>query len=197
MPRGSAWWTRSAHMLRQEGMIGKKDHEFTRWVSADLTEAEKGDARNYRPGRVDMVQFFQPRQGASARLAGHGRRGGAVPAAASTKPAEFQAYRKETVQFAEGDILRFTANGMTLDGHQIRNGSAYKIAGFTAKGIRLENGWLVSNDFGHFKHGIETSHGSQSKTVKLCHRPAHPRRASPPPTASRNTWTPAGHGSRR
>ncbi len=25
--------------------------------------------------------------------------------------------------FAEGDILRFTANGMTLDGHQIRNGS--------------------------------------------------------------------------
>ena len=36
--------------LRDEGMIGKEDHEFTRWVSAELTEAEKGDSRNYRPG---------------------------------------------------------------------------------------------------------------------------------------------------
>ena len=27
--------------------------------SADLTEAERGDSRNYRPGRVDMVQFHQ------------------------------------------------------------------------------------------------------------------------------------------
>src|SRR5207249_4795377 len=81
--------------------------------------------------------------------------------------AKFQAYRKETVAFAAGDILRFTANGMSVDGHQIRNGSAYKVAGFTAKGIRLENGWLVAKDFGHFKHGIETSPGSQSKTVSL------------------------------
>jgi hypothetical protein len=56
---------------------------------------------------------------------------------------------------------------MTLDGHQIRNGSAYRIDGFTAKGIRLENGWLVDKDFGHWKHGIETSFGTQSKTVKL------------------------------
>ena len=71
------------------------------------------------------------------------------------------------MNFAEGDILRFTANGKTLDGHQIRNGTAYKIAGFTAQGIRLENGWLVAKDFGHFKHGIETSPGSQSKTVSL------------------------------
>jgi hypothetical protein len=81
--------------------------------------------------------------------------------------AKFQAYRKETVKFSEGGILRFTANGMTEDGHQIRNGSAYKIAGFTAKGIRLDNGWVVARDFGHWKHGIETSPVSQSKTVKL------------------------------
>ena len=41
---------------------------------------------------------------------------------------------RSSVKFAEGDIIRFTANGMTLDGHQIRNGSAYKIAGFTSDG---------------------------------------------------------------
>jgi conjugative relaxase-like TrwC/TraI family protein len=154
------------HMLRQQGMIGKQDHEFTRWVSADLSEAEKGDARNFRPGRVDMVQFFRRAKGhqPGSRVMVGLEGPSLIP---FDQPAAFQAYRKETVHFSEGDILRFTANGMTLDGHQIRNGSAYKIAGFTAKGIRLENGWLVSKDFGHFKHGIETSHGAQSKTVKL------------------------------
>jgi conjugative relaxase-like TrwC/TraI family protein len=152
--------------MKQEKLIGKTDHEFTRWVSADLTEAQRTDERHYRPGRVDMVQFFQ-------RATGHaiGSRvmiGADGAASLPLGEAErFQAYRKETIQFAKGDILRFTANGMTLDGHQIRNGQAYRIAGFTAKGIRLENGWLVGKDFGHWKPGIETSFGSQSKTVKL------------------------------
>jgi conjugative relaxase-like TrwC/TraI family protein len=151
-------------LLREEGMIGKEEHELTRWVSADLTEAERGDGRNYRPGRVDMIQFHQNAAGhqSGSRLLVGGNRA-SLPVGEAAK---FQAYRKETVRFAEGDILRFTANGTTLDGHRIRNGSAYKIAGFTATGIRLENGWLVAKDFGHFKHGIETSHGSQSKTVK-------------------------------
>jgi hypothetical protein len=151
--------------LRREGMIGKQDHELTRWVSAELTEAERSDGRNYRPGKVDMVQFFQ-------NAAGHktGTRVMVGEAGAASLPlaeaAKFQAYRKETIAFAEEDIIRFTANGRTLDGNQIRNGARYKIAGFTSDAIRLENGWLVSNDFGHFKHGIETSQGSQSKTVK-------------------------------
>ncbi len=151
--------------LREAGLLGKKDHELTRWVSADLTEAERGEGRNYRPGRVDMIQFHQ-------NAAGHknGTRVEIGEAGAAALPLDqadkFQAYRKETVKFAEGDILRFTANGKTADGHQIRNGSAYRIKGFTASGIRLENGWVVPRDFGHFKHGIETSYGTQSKTVK-------------------------------
>jgi hypothetical protein len=154
-------------LLRQKKMIGKDDREFTQWVSADLSDAEKGDARSYRPGRVDMVQFFR-------RAKGHGPGsrvmvgGKGVSSLPLDQPASFQAYRKESVKFAAGDVIRFTANGRTLDGkHQIRNSSRYKIAGFTAEGIRLDNGWLVSRDFGHWRHGIETSHSSQSKTVKL------------------------------
>lgn len=153
-------------LLRAEGLIGGQDHEFTRWVSADLTEAQRGDTRNYRPGGVDMVQFFQRARGhAPGTRVMIGQEGAAgLPL---DQAAKFQAFRKETVSFAAGDIIRFTAGGMTVDGHQIRNGARYRIAGFTATGIRLENGWLVSKDFGHFKHGIETSHGAQSKTVKL------------------------------
>ncbi len=151
--------------LREAGLLGKEEHEFTRWVSADLTEAERGEGRNYRPGRVDMVQFHQNASGHK-----NGTRVAIGEAGAAALPLDqadkFQSYRRETVKFAEGDILRFTANGKTADGHQIRNGSAYRIKGFTACGIRLENGWVVPRDFGHFKHGIETSYGTQSKTVK-------------------------------
>ena len=33
--------------------------------------------------------------------------------------------------------------------------------------IRLSNGWVVSKDYGHFRHGfVETSFGSQGKTVR-------------------------------
>jgi conjugative relaxase-like TrwC/TraI family protein len=152
--------------IKGKALLGKKDHEFTRWVSADLSDAEKGDARNYRPGRVDMVRFFQHARGhpaGSRVLLGEGGPA-SLPLDEGSK---FQAYRQESVKFAVGDILRFTANGSTLDGHRIRNGSAYKIAGFTARGIRLSNGWLVARDFGHWRHGIETSHSSQGRTVKL------------------------------
>lgn len=150
-------------LLRQEEMIDGKDHEFTRWVSSDLTEAQRGDSRNYA-GKVDMLQFHRNAKG--HKIGERVELAGIDPAALPLDQASsFQAYRKETIKLAVGDVLRFTANGQTLDKHQIRNGSAYKVAGFTARGIRLENGWLVSKDFGHFKYGIETSPGSQSMTV--------------------------------
>ena len=57
----------------------------------------------------------------------------------------------------------------TLDGeHTLKNGKMHTIAGFTPGGnIRLDNGWLVSKDAGHFRHGfVETSIGSQGRTVQ-------------------------------
>lgn len=150
--------------LREEGLIGTEEREFTRWVAADLTEAQRGDAHSYRPGLVDMIQYHRNgkghKSGERIELAGIDAAG--LPLGQAEK---FQAYRKESVAFSEGDVLRFTANGTTLDDHQIRNGSAYRVAGFTPAGIRLENGWLISKDFGHFKPGIETSFGSQGLTV--------------------------------
>ncbi len=150
--------------LRAADLIGREDHEFTRWVSSDLSEAERGDARNFRPGRVDMVQFFDRAKGFRiGQRVEIGQDG--PPSLPFDQSKRFQAYRRDSIRLAAGDMLRFTANGKTLDGHQIRNGSAYPIAGFTSKGIRLANGWLVSKDFGHWKHAIETSPGSQGVTV--------------------------------
>jgi conjugative relaxase-like TrwC/TraI family protein len=150
--------------LREAGLIGKEEVELTRWVHADLTEAQRADPMFYRPGRVDMVQFYQRakgyRIGERVELAGE-----TTPPLPFDQAERFQVYRRDAIKLAVGDVLRFTANGKTSDGHQIRNGSAYAVAGFTRDGIRLENGWLVSKDFGHWKHAIETSPGSQGVTV--------------------------------
>ena len=56
----------------------------------------------------------------------------------------------------------------TLDGkHTLKNGMARTVAGFTPKGIKLDNGWVIPADAGHFRHGfVETSFGSQGRTVQ-------------------------------
>ena len=41
------------------------------------------------------------------------------------------------------------------------------MAGFTRDGIRLDNGWVLPKDAGHFRSGfVETSFGSQGRTVQ-------------------------------
>lgn len=153
--------------MKKAKLIGKEDKEFARLVPAELSEAERGEARYYRHGRVDVVQFFDNargfRVGQRVEIAD-----GVVPSLPFDQAGRFQAYRRESIKLAKGDILRLTASGKSLDGkHQLRNGSAYKIAGFTEAGnIRLDNGWVISRDFGHWKHGIETSIGAQGSTVK-------------------------------
>jgi len=155
-------------MLRREGRLGKEEHEFTRLVAANLTEAERSDATHYRPGEIDVLQLHQNARGRKAgdRIAVGGIAPSALPL---DQAAKFQAYRAETIALAGGDVIRFTAGGRTADGkHRLNNGAAYRVEGFTPEGgIRLANGWVVAGDFGHFRHGyVETSFGSQGKTVQ-------------------------------
>jgi len=155
-------------MLRLEGQLGKNDRDFTRLIPANFTEAERGDARNFGPGGVDVLQFQQNGKGykTGARIRIDDANLFSLPLDQASK---YQAYRSEVLKLATGDIVRFTSGGKTLDGkHQIRNGTAYRLSGFTPEGdLRLENGWVVSKDFGHFRHGlVETSFGSQGKTVR-------------------------------
>ena len=154
--------------LRHAGRLGQEERDFTRLVPANLTEAQRGEARSYRPGQVDVLQFHQNGKGFKT-----GQRISVADTGSSALPldqaAKFQAYRTATLTLAEGDVIRFTAGGKTADGrHQIRNGSAYKVAGFDPSGdVRLENGWTVAKDYGHFRHGyVETSFGAQGKTVR-------------------------------
>ena len=149
--------------LRQAGKLGAEEHAFTRLVAVDSTEAERGQATTYRPG--DVLQFHQNAKGGFKK----GDRlivadPAAVPVAEAGK---FSLYRPASIALAEGDVIRFTGTVKTMDGkHTLKNGMARTVAGFTAKGIRLDNGWVVGKDAGHFRHGfVETSFGSQGRTV--------------------------------
>ena len=150
--------------LRQVGKLGAEDREFTRLVAADVSEAERGLATTYRPG--DVIQFHQNAKGFKKGDRVQVTDPAAVPLA---EAARFQLYRSERIDLAEGDKIRFTATVKTLDGkHKLSNGSTKTVAGFTPAGdLRLDNGWVVSADAGHFRGGfVETSFGSQGRTVQ-------------------------------
>ncbi len=149
--------------LRQAGKLGPEDHAFLRLVPVDSTEAARGLASTYRQG--DVLQFHQNAKGFTK-----GQRLTVTdPAAVPTLHADkFSIYRPEPVLLAAGDKIRMTGNIRTTDGkHLLKNGMSHSVAGFTPKGIRLDNGWVIPNEAGHFRPGfVETSMGSQGRTVQ-------------------------------
>jgi conjugative relaxase-like TrwC/TraI family protein len=150
--------------LRHAGKLGAEDHQRIRLVQVDTSEAEREQATTYRPG--DVIQFHQNAKGGFVK----GQRLAVTdPAAVPLEhAAKFSLYRPEEIALAKDDRIRFTGSVPTIDGkHTLKNGNARIIAGFTAKGIELDNGWVIPNNAGHFRHGfVETSFGSQGRTVQ-------------------------------
>jgi len=148
--------------LREAGKLGE-EQKLTRLVAVDASEAERGLATTYQVG--DVLQFHQNAKGYKKGQRVVVTDPAQVPVSQS---ARFSIYRPQAISLAVGDRVRFTGTVNTLDGkHTLRNGAAHTVAGFTAKGIRLDNGWLVSKTAGHIRHGfVETSFGSQGRTVR-------------------------------
>ena len=151
--------------LRAAGKLGETDYEFSRLVAVDSTEAERGQKTTYRQG--DVIIFHQ---NAKCGFKKGDRLIVSDPAKVPlTEAAKFSLYRPASIGLAEGDAIRFTGTVKTLDGkHTLKNGATRTVAEITSGGnIRLDNGWLVGKDAGHFRHGfVETSFGSQGRTVQ-------------------------------
>jgi conjugative relaxase-like TrwC/TraI family protein len=149
-------------VLREAGKLGAEDKAFTRLVAANASEAERGLVTTYRTG--DVLVFHQNAKGFKKGEWFTVADPAAVPIGEAAK---FQLYRPEQIALAEGDRIRFTATVKTIDGkHKLSNGASHTVAGFTRNGVRLENGWVVAADAGHFRSGfVETSFGSQGRTV--------------------------------
>jgi hypothetical protein len=165
--------------LRDTGLIGSKERMFGQLVSHGLTEAQRRDPMNYRPG--DVIRFHQNarggfRKGDAVAVVGRDADGnvtvkpgkGRAVVLGLDQARHFDVYERRDLRLAAGDRLRVTRNGTTADGKgRLLNGSLHTVASFNRRGdIVLENGQVVAKGFGHLAHGYcTTSHASQGKTV--------------------------------
>lgn len=180
--------------LKQTEQITGKEREFLSLSSLSLTEAQRGDAANYRPG--DVVQFVQNARGykrgervtvveptagmsTQARHAPNSvfvkREDGRIEPLALQQAKRFQLYQPQKLALAKGDKLRITQNGFTAETRRgakvaksrLDNGDIFEVSGFDREGnIKLSNGFIVPKDYGGMTHGyVVTSHASQGQTV--------------------------------
>lgn len=170
--------------LKRAGRLGDREREFASLRPLNMTEAQRGDAGNYRPGEV--VRFHQNARGfgrgervtvASADASGVRvtRQDGRAAMLPLKDARHFQVFKEEAVRLAAGDRVRITQNGFTAETmkagkpakSRINNGDVFEVAGFTRKGdIRLANGFVVPKDYGGITQGyVVTSHASQGTTV--------------------------------
>jgi conjugative relaxase-like TrwC/TraI family protein len=175
--------------LKSEGRLGADERQFLSLRPLNLTDAQRGDAREYLPGNV--VQFVQNakgfKRGERLTVTHTGKDGVQAQRADGTMAmlplkdaARFQVYQPGMVGLAKGDKVRFTMNGFVtretrrgvLGGKakdRIDNGQMGEIDGFTKDGaMRLTNGVVIPKNYGGVTHGyVVTSHASQGKTVDV------------------------------
>lgn len=150
--------------LTRRGRLGKARRVYKVLRNTHMTAAERADSVNYWPG--DVIVYTQNAPGHS-----RGERVEVTARPSDLSHAErFGVYRVHAIELAAGDRIRVTRNGTTADGqHRLNNGAIYTVRGFTPGGdLRLENGWVVGQDWGHIEHGYcTTSHSAQGRTVDV------------------------------
>lgn len=160
-------------LLKKDGQL-EEEREVLKLVNMHWTDAEKSDVAMYEDGQV--LQWVQNAPGfVKGQRFTVRRSNGRVWLQAKgvdyvlpiQHTAKFQVYRSETMAVAKGDVIRTTSGGKALVGKDIDNGCIARVTGFTGKGdICLDNGKVLSKDFGHIAPGYYlTSNSAQSRTV--------------------------------
>jgi conjugative relaxase-like TrwC/TraI family protein len=166
--------------LRQIGVIGQKEITATKLVNSNLTEAEKEDWRNFRPGQV--IQFNQNVKGFKRGSAWtvHKAEDGTVnirdnsgkDARLPLSSRHYDVFNKTDIQLAKGDRVHITRNGFDQQKKRLDNGDSLEVLSVAAQGqIKLRNPssksvYILDQEFGHIAHAhCITSYASQGKTV--------------------------------
>jgi len=162
--------------LKEVEQVGKEEKSYQVQRNLSFTDAEKQDHVNYQSGM--MVQFHRKIKGFEKKkryeivgvsdeqkvmIQEQGEE--SILPLPLDRPQSFQVYQQEHIKVAQGDIVRITGNGKTMEGHSLNNGQGHRIGGFTDNGnIQLENGQTISRDYGNFTLGYyRTSYSSQGK----------------------------------
>lgn len=167
--------------LKATGHIGKKEITTTRLANLNLTEAQKGDWRNFQKGQV--VQFNQNKPGikrgsmwtvedSSEKGVSIKNAEGKVLPLPMQKSSDYDLYQKGEINLAKGDTIRITRNGFDEEKKRLNNGQTLEVVSVRKNGtILLRNSvskgtYELTQDYGHLAHAhCVTSHASQGKTV--------------------------------
>jgi conjugative relaxase-like TrwC/TraI family protein len=166
--------------LKERGAIGK-EREFKVRRSTGWTDAQKGDSRNYEPGRM-VLEWHQNAKGftrGDKAVVMQGENGlllqkqdGTQAALPSDKTDRFEVFGTREIAIGKGDRIRITRNGEAkvegqAKGTRVNNGDIFTVEGFTKEGdIRIGKDKLLPKDWGHMSFGyVDTSYASQGKTV--------------------------------
>lgn len=176
--------------LQERGLLGKKEVMTDRLTNRNLSEAERGDWRNFQPGHV--IQFNQNRAGirrgsvwtvsqATERGIRIQNEEGQEMPLSTDKSQDYDVYHRGQIPLAKKDAVRITRNGIDLDGNRLTNGQTLDVVKVSKTGdIHLRNTlskveYRLDPKFGHLAHNYcVTSHAAQGKTVDevFIHQPA-------------------------
>ncbi|AUD07249.1 MobF family relaxase [Spirosoma pollinicola] len=167
--------------LQERGLLSKKEVTASRLVNLNLTEAERGDWRNFKPGQV--IQFNQNLTGikrgsvwtveiaTDKGVTIKDDQGHALPLP-TVRSRDYDVYHQSEISLAKGDAVRITRNGFDRDGTRMNNGQTLDVLKVSKQGdVILRNAqskveYRLDKEFGHIAHNYcVTSHASQGKTV--------------------------------
>jgi len=161
--------------LKSSGRLALEEKEFQVFDSLSWTEAQKRDARQYRP---DMAIHFHRR--------GHGFEKGETVAVVAVENDSLKVQRsdgtetffplgqgfalcdvgeKRKLKVAAGDKLLLQANAVAVRKHFV-NGELVEVKAIQGDSILLADGRVIPENYRTFTHGYAvTSHAAQGKTV--------------------------------
>jgi hypothetical protein len=162
-------------VLKTSGWLGGEEKEFQVFDSLSWTEAQKRDARQYRPG---MAINFHRR--------GHGFNKNETVAVVAVENDSIKVQRSDgtetsfhlgqgsalcdvgerrKLKIAAGDKLLLQANAVAVRKHFI-NGELVEVRAIQGDSVLLADGRVIPADYRTFTHGYAvTSHAAQGKTV--------------------------------
>jgi conjugative relaxase-like TrwC/TraI family protein len=164
--------------LKTSGRLTGEEKEFSVFDSLSWTEAQKRDARQYRPGMVlrfhRSAHGFEKNESVAVAAVDHDslkiRRADASEVLlqlgqGSALSACFDVGEKRKLKVAAGDKLLLQANAVAGRKHFV-NGELVEVKAFQGDDVLLADGRVIPANYRTFTHGYAvTSHAAQGKTV--------------------------------
>lgn len=159
--------------LKASGRLAGEEKEFQAFASLSWTEAQKRDARQYRPGMAmrfhrNVSRFRKDETVTVVATEAHSLR---VQRADGSEPilklgrgnASFDVGERRTLSIAAGDRLLLQANAARK---RFINGELVEVQAIQGDSILLADGRQIPSGYRTFTHGYAvTSHAAQGKTV--------------------------------